>query len=217
MAKPRPSDMKRPITGRIRAQSEEQARTRSTSPFFGTGMHPNGEGGIDSDNYVAGVSGYRFDDDGNAEFNDLTLRGGIIGNDALAQPVLPSSAYDYTTNFALTTTAVNIRTKNIAVPAGFTTAAVALTVRVYAINNSAGLDYLFSQANINGYNGLALPVPATNGNGSAMNVSTFSTVLTGAALGSTLTLQIAAWTGFGGWSANASNSADLSASIAWYR
>lgn len=152
-----------------------------------------------------------------AAFADFVVRPGSIGNDLLTSPVDPISSYDYVTNFAVTTTLTNIRTKTIPVPAGFTKAAVALTVRVYATNNSAGLDYLYAQANINGFNGLALPVAATNGNGSAMNVSTFSAVLDGANLGSNLVLQIAAQTAFGAWSSDPVNAADLSASVAWYR
>lgn len=200
----------------FRKLQDQIRRMQAASPFFGTGVHPNGNQGLDSDNYVPATSGFSLDGGtGVAEFKDIILYD--LPNSMLANPVMAAAAYDYTTNFALSTTLTNIRTKSIPVPAGFTTAAVTLTVRVYAINNTAGLDYLFSQANVNGYNGVALPVAASGSNGSAMNVSTFSVVLSDAALGSTLTLQVAAQTNFGGWAANASNAADLSASIAWYR
>ena len=207
---------RRLLSTEIRKDREAARASRNASPFFGTGVRPNGNQGLDSDNYVPATSGFSLNGGtGVAEFKDIILYD--LPNSMLANPVMADSAYDYVTNFNVTTTLTNIKTKAIAVPAGFTQAAVTLTVRVYAINNSAGLDYLYSQANINGFNGLALPVAATNAGGSCMNVSTFSTVLDGANLGSTLTLQIAASTAFGSWGVNASNSADLSAAISWYR
>jgi hypothetical protein len=196
---PRPQSFEQ----RFLALEREVERLKRRQPLANSGMRVTGPGELEVIGNLT-ITG------------DLTAEG-KISNEALVSPVDAKSVYDYVTNFTLTTTPTNIKTRTVPVPAGFTRAAVSLTVRVYAINNSAGLDYILSQANINGYNGLALPVPATNNNGSAMNVSTFSTVLADEALGSALSLQIAAWTGFGTWAANASNSADLSASIAWYR
>jgi hypothetical protein len=80
-----------------------------------------------------------------------------------------------------------------------------------------GLDYLFSQANINGFNGFALPTAASASGGSCLNVSTFAVVLSGATLGSNLVLQAAVGTQFGTWASSASNIADIAASITWYR
>lgn len=147
---------------------------------------------------------------------DFTAQG-KISNDALTNPVAAVAKYDYVTNFSMPASLTNIRTLSVPVPAGFTQAAVSLTVRVYALNSTAGLDYLYSQANINGFNGLSLPTPVSGSGGSGMNVSTFSIVLTGAGLGSAVVLQIAAQSNFASWAADPSNSADLSASISWYR
>jgi hypothetical protein len=182
----------------------------------------NGE--AKSGNYVAGSAGWHLDHAGNAEFNDLTLRGGIIGNDALTNPVTPQAVYDSVQNFSLSTTLTNIRTTNVTVPSGFTKAAVQLTVRAYATNpnttggnNGAGGDYLYAQANINGFNGYALPTGVSGSNGSGTNVSTFAVVLTGLTPGGTISLQCAVQTGLLSWAANANNTVDLSSSISWYR
>lgn len=182
----------------------------------------NGE--AKSGNYASGSAGWHLGNDGNAEFNALTLRGGIIGNDALTNPSSPQAIYDSVQNFGLTTTLTNIRTTNVTIPAGFTKAAVQLTVRAYATNpnttggnNGAGGDYLYAEANINGYNGYALPTGVSGSNGSGTNVSTFALVLTGLTPGGTVVLQCAAQTGFLSWAANASNTADVSAMIVWYR
>ena len=44
--------------------------------FFGTGFHPNGEGGMDSDNYLAGEAGFSLrGSDGYLEINDVLIRG----------------------------------------------------------------------------------------------------------------------------------------------
>ena len=205
----------RSLTGEIAALKVKLADLARRSPFFGTGMHPNGENGLDSDNFEADVSGYRLAE--TPEFNDIKLRGGIIGNDALTSPTSPQAPYDYVTGFSVPYDLTNLRTLTLPVPSGFTKAAVSLTVRIYAVNNTAGLDYLYSQANINGYNGLALPVAASANNGSCMNVSTFAAVLSGSALGSNLVLQAVGGTEFGAWGANASNQLDMSAMIVWYR
>jgi hypothetical protein len=212
------------LRAKIEELEEWVRKLQNRSPFFGTGMHANGNGGIDSDNFVAGTSGYSFKADGNAEFNDLTLRGGIIGNDALTSPSTPQAIYTSAQGFSLSATLTNVLTSTVPVPAGFTKAAVTLTARAYAVNpnttggnNGAGGDYLYSQANINGFNGYSLPTGVSGGNGAGTNVSTYALVLSDLAAGSSITLQCAAQTGLLSWAANATNTADLSATIVWYR
>ena len=185
------------------------------SAWTATGAHPNGLDGIDSDNYVPGVSGFRLAE--TPEFNDLQLRGGIIGNAALENPVVPQYVYDYTSGFGLSTTIAHVRRTTITVPADVTSAIVSVSARIYAINNTAWLDYLYCQANIAGFNGLALPVAASGSNGSALNVSPFATTLSGLTPGATFTIDIDGLTAFGAWGANASNQADVAGTILWFR
>lgn len=154
----------------------------------------------------------------------LVLPNGSVNNAWLVSPVSPQAVYDSVQNFSLSTTLTNIRTTNVTIPSGFTKAAVQLTVRAYATNpnttggnNGSGGDYLYAQANINGFNGYALPTGVSGSNGSGTNVSTFAIVLTGLTPGATISLQCAVQTGFLSWAANANNTVDLSASIGWYR
>lgn len=198
---------------------EQRIRSlEARSPFTGTGVHPNGVGGLDSNNFVTDVSGFRLNGQtGTPEFNNLKLRGGIIGNDALTSPVVPQYVYDYGTNFGVSTTVSHIRRTTITVPAGITAAIVNVTGRVYAVNNTAGLDYLYVQTNVKGYNGLALPLPVSASGGSGFNVSPFSVLLTDLTPGSTFTVDVDAFTAFGAWAANASNTVDVSGAILWFR
>ena len=207
-----------------KAQQEANRQLRSRSSFSGTGMHPNGQGGIESDNFVAGASGYKFDYTGNAEFNDLTLRGGIIGNDALTNPVAPGVVWADLHNFGLSTTLTNKLTSTITVPAGFTTAAVSVVGRCFVYNpnttggyDGAGGDYLFAQTNVAGYNGNTLPLAMSGSNGSATAVSPFSTVLPGLTPGGSFTVQMAASTYYASVAADPGNTIELSGSILWFR
>lgn len=155
--------------------------------------------------------------DGNlVVLGDFTAEG-KVSNDALVAPVAPGVVFDSLTNFSLTTTLTNIRTTTITVPAGFTRAAVSVVVRVFAINPTASLDYLYAQANIAGLNGYALPLAVSGNGGSGTNVSPFSTVLDNLTPGGTFTVQIAAGTAFAAWSASAQNTAEASGSIMWFR
>jgi len=154
----------------------------------------------------------------------LVLPNGSVSSAWLVNPTSPQAVYDSVQNFSLSTTLTNIRTTSITIPSGFTKAAVQLTVRAYATNpnttggnNGSGGDYLYAQANINGFNGYALPTGVSGSNGSGTNVSTFAVVLTGLTPGGTISLQCAVQTGFLSWAANASNTVDLAASIGWYR
>jgi hypothetical protein len=214
----------RTLTGEIRKDRANARALLNRSPFFGTGMHPNGEGGIDSDNFVAGTSGYSFGSDGNAEFNDLTLRGGIIGNDALTNPVRGDSAYTATSGFSLDTVgATPLASQSWFTPDGFTTADILIVGRVFAYNNTAGLDYLQARSRVyipstgaQGY-GNAMPVAVSGSSGSGKNDSPISIKVEGLTDGQEIRLQVQAWTSFANWAANAGNIADVSGQIIWTR
>ena len=84
----------------------------------------DGAGIAESGNYVPGSAGWALQPNGNAEFNDLTLRGGIIGNDALTAPVVPNSFFTDDTGLSLTTSSRTYASTAIAVPAGYSRAVV---------------------------------------------------------------------------------------------
>jgi hypothetical protein len=206
------------LIGRIRKIEDWMRRKDSASPFAFTGMHPNGNGGIDSDNFVAGVSGYRFADDGNAEFNQLTLRAGIVGNDALTSPVVPGVINAGSSGFAIGTSYATVYSGNIAVPAGFTSAAISVVARVFALNNgSSSVDYLRARPAIAGNTGTGVPVAATNAGGSATATTPLSVVLSGLTGGSNVAVSIQAAADYAAWPSDSLNRADLSGSVLWFR
>lgn len=188
----------------IRDMKRDIVKLQQLNPLANTGMTCTGPGEFEIDGSVT-VTG------------DFTAAG-KIRNDALVSPTAPGVVFDSLTNFALAAgTLTNIKTTVVTVPPGFTQAAVSVVARVFAINSTASLDYLYGQANIAGYNGYALPLAVSGSGGSGTNISPFSTLLTGLTPGSTFTVQIAACTGFAGWSANTSNTAEVSGSIQWFR
>lgn len=81
-------EFKARIISWVREELANQARG-------GIGLHLDGatgnliidKGDVRSGNYVAGSAGWNLAPSGDAEFNALTLRAGIVGNDALANPV----------------------------------------------------------------------------------------------------------------------------------
>lgn len=154
----------------------------------------------------------------------LSLPAGIIGNDALTSPVVPQSVYGYVSNFAITTTGTTIRTITITVPVGFTSAVVSVTGRVFGVNpnttggsNGAGADYLYGVAKIDGLSSTALALPVGGNNGSGINVSPYSTILTGLTSGATFTITLNVQSYFASWGTIANNTADVSGSILWFR
>jgi hypothetical protein len=193
----------RDFTQRFLDLEREVRMLRTRSPFANTGISITAPG--------------QFEIDGSVTVTGDFIAEGKISNDALVAPVAPGSIYDSRTNFALTTTLTNIRTTTITVPAGFTRAAVSIVVRVHAFNNNAGLDYLYAQANIAGYNGYALPLAVSGSGGSGTNVSPFSAVLSDLTPGGSFTVQIAAQTAFASWAADTQNTAEVSGSVLWFR
>ena len=163
-----------------------------------------------------GTTGWAMDDTA-AALPNLLLRPGSVGNEALANPTKPGSIYAYATGFGLSTTHENILTATIPVPDGFTIAHVTVTGRVFAYNNTAGLDYLSGEANIAGSNGWGLPLAVSGSGGSGTNVSTFTKTLTGLVAGATFDVQMAAWATFASWATKPDNTVELSGSITWYR
>lgn len=204
------------LRAKLEAIAERVRKLENRSPFFGTGMHANGSGGIDSDNFVTGTSGYSFKSDGNAEFNDLTLRGGIIGNDALTNPVIPQSVWKGTTsNFGLAVAWSTLVTQNLTVPSGVTSVQIIGFVRLVATNTTASKDYLYSDFDIAGQSsgGFATPVEAGD---PGTSFCSFARTLTGLTPGSTVTLTASGSTGFASWSST-DNVCQISASVTWYR
>ena len=215
-----------PIPGlikRIEKLENDARRQRNSSQYTNTGMAPDGFGGVQSDDFDgdlsnadAGTTGWAMNAQ-RAAFGELILRPGSIGNDALTNPVVPQYIYDYTSNFGVGTTMSHIRRTSITVPAGVTSAVVSVVGRIYAVNDTPNLDYLYCQTNVAGFNGIALPAPATGSNGSCTNISPFATTLSGLTPGSTFTVDIDAQVAAAPWSVNVYNQCDVAGTILWFR
>ena len=154
----------------------------------------------------------------------VTTDGLSIPNDVLVSPVVPQSIYASVSNFALTTTPTTLQTTTITVPAGMTSSVVTVMARVFAINPNTtggpagtGLDYLFCHPTVGAVSGAEMPLVATGSQGSAMNVSPLSTVLTGLTGGGTFTITVNASTDYLSWSAYTNNVAEISGNILWFR
>lgn len=199
---------------RLRKIEEWMRRKDSASPFFGTGMHPNGAGGLDSDNFVTNVSGYRLAE--TPEFNDLKLRGGLIGNDALTNPVVPQGIWKGTTaNFGLAVTWSNLVTQAVVVPAGASSVIVHGFVRLVASNTTASKDYLYSDLVIAGQNCGGFSTPVTSGD-AGTSMCSFVRVMTGLTPGDTFDVIARGSTGLASW-ASSDNVCQISASVLFFR
>lgn len=188
------------VNGPNRGNEEQQLKARiklwireelAAAAAGGIGLHVDGATGnliIDkgqeqSGNYVAGTSGWALFPTGNAEFNSLTLRGGIIGNDALANPV-GASAYNGTGGYVSVplTTWTTIVTQTVTVPTGFSKAIV-IANSAATFNGTITNGLFGSQTVINGVGG-----PQTYESGSGYSLSASTQLLSGLTGGGTFTV-----------------------------
>jgi hypothetical protein len=160
-----------------------------------------GTGLARSGNFVAGTSGWKLSPSGNAEFNDITLRGGIIGNDALTSPADGgwANAQDSSVTLAFPLTTV-VLSSSISVPSGFSQALVKMTAIVGGTNGNAGPDNIYCTPVIAGVTGDQISTTVDIGFGGS-SVGVFARGLTGLS-GGTISLQVrgavdtpAGWTG----------------------
>ena len=165
----------------------------------------------------AGTTGWALNA-ARAAFGALFLRPGSIENDSLVSPVKPQAVYIEAQNFALSyTSAGTFVSLTVTVPAGFTSAVVSLVGRLFAINPNAGADYLSGVTKIDGIGGDSVPLLVGPSGGSGHNVSAFSRVLPGLTPGGTFILALLGNSNIADWAANASNVAEVSGTIFWFR
>lgn len=104
---------------------QRQVREMQTLLVSSGTIQSPGFDGVAATNTV-GTTGYGLDGPtGNAVFNNIALRGGIIGNDALANPVGVAVANGTTTGLSVASGSyVATNTQTISVPTGFSQALV---------------------------------------------------------------------------------------------
>lgn len=204
----------RDIRDVIKEIREDVRRLKNRPTFFGTGMHANGQGGIDSDNYQPGVSGYSFGADGEAEFNTLILRAGSVSSSALSSPYVPGVAGTETSNFAVGTTAAEVAGVDLTVPEGCTRLAITITGHVYAENPTETPDALWASVRVGDTAATPLGAPLD-----ASSLATASSSLA-ASLGnleplSTVHLSVWAAVSVNTLTASAANTAAITANLTW--
>lgn len=214
----------------FRKLQDQIRRMQAASPFFGTGFHPNGNNGIESDDFDgdldagnAGTKGWAFNS-ARAAIGELFLRPGSVTNDALAQPVIPGAANRNSNTFALTPTFSEIVGVDVTVPAGCTSALINVSVWVQAYNanttggsDGVGSDYLYIYAKIGATSGQYNATGISGSGGTTTGSGGLALSLTGLTPGSTVRL--------GGWgssqyttlAASAYNTGTLTASLTWLR
>lgn len=210
------------LIARIKRLEESVKRLTSASPFYGTGIHPTGAGGMESDAFDgnlgagdAGTTGWAFNDQAVA-VGELILRPGSIGNEALTNPVIPQSVWKGTTaNFGLSVPWSTLVTETLTVPAGVSSAQIIGFVRLVANNTTATKDYLYSDFAIGDKScgGFATPVDPSD---PGTSFCSFARTMTGLTPGGTIVLEALGSTAAGTW-ASTNNVCQIAASVTWYR
>lgn len=154
-------------------------------------------GSVESGGFVHGAAGWRLQPGGNAEFNDITLRGGIIGNDALANPVSGGRCDGTQSGITLPLSRTILHSEDITVPAGFTRALVLASVAVGGLNNCGSDSVVVSAARIEGVNGDDI-VEGVADSKTGHSFASFTRDITGLSGGS-VTVSALGYTGIAGW------------------
>lgn len=137
----------------------------------------------------------------------LSLPAGIIGNDALANPVNFGGIGFSSTAFTVTTSSTAVITRTITIPTGFTQAAIIGVSTAGAINGSTSAGYLYIQTVVNGGGGSVMPAYGGPSGGWAFVCASAMRTLTGLTPGSiTVATNLYASTA---WGSNAANIANL--------
>lgn len=215
---------RRSLTGEIRKDRENVRAQRNGSPFFGTGFHPTGNNGIESDDFDgdldtgdAGSRGWAFNSI-RAAIGELFLRPGSLTNDSLASPVATAVAHADASDFTLSPGAsVAKATATVVVPTGYTRAMVTATAAVSAFNPNTAYDYLFCAALIQDDTTRGYELPVTvNPSESGIAMHTATALLTG--LSGSFTVKAACSTSSLDWLTSVSgNVANIDASIVFLR
>lgn len=186
-----------------------------------------GDGGLRSANFdgdlatgQAGTEGWGLGgpDGRYAIFNDIVLRGGIIGNDALTNPIQAEANRAHAENFGLPTTTYAVLAQfNFTVPAGFTRGLVTAVAIVNAVNSTSGSDYIYVAPSINDVNGDTIynGISGNGGGDGTLNIQ--YAALTGLSGGQSIPCQVKAATAFAAWAPNSQNWATINAQVIWTR
>jgi len=139
-----------------------------------------------------------------------------IGNDALTNMVAPASVQDSLSGFAIPTPSAVVRAKTLTVPDGITSALVTVTVRVFGVNSTSGLDSLGTSFQIGGAPWTWNETVTVGAGGLARTIATHTDVLTLLTPGSTFDIAVTAGC-TAGWAASALNAVQIDGYVLWFR
>lgn len=146
----------------------------------------------------------------------LSLPAGIIGNDALASPMITEALNNYINNYSVDTTSTVRASVTLTVPDGFTTAVVMTNATAMAQNSTASTDYLYVQAVVDGVNGGEMYTSAAAGLAVGI-ASPFNTTIYGLTDGQEITVAVATRTGFAAWAASTAAQANIYVTVLYFR
>jgi len=150
----------------------------------------------------------------------LSLPAGIVDNAALSSPVKPvwSHADSGAGSFSVTTTMTARATATVTVPTGYTQALVFAVGQASAVNTTGSLDTVYVSVIINGVEPPGWASGQDVGpSGFGGATSAVSQLLTGLTGGGTFPISVRIMSAFAGWSANASNEANIDSSVLFLR
>lgn len=219
------------LLARIKRMEDRLNQRLASSPFFGTGVHPDGNGGlvvegllnvtsgeVKSGDYVPGSAGWHLAANAVPEFNDIILRD--LPNSMLANPIVPANAHADASNFSLSTSWVTKCSVTVPVPSGFTQALIlAVSTGATAKNTTGSDDFFYASVSISALSGslpgwvLGSPTVPAGKYGVTQDYSTV--LLTGLSGSFTIDGQIS--TAFASWATDSGNKMNVDASILFLR
>lgn len=217
----------RTVRSVLKAHEEQLRKQGSASVLARSGLSVPEEGvtAVDGDlqaeSFVAGSAGWRLQAGGNAEFNDVTIRGAAVGIDA---PVLIQAVRASAAGFSTSTTWTELAGTNVTVPAGCTRLRSSATARMYVINphtsggaDGTGTDALYVQAGVGGNYSTATPTGISGNGGFATTVGLDSFDLNGLTPGATVRVSVSGACGYVSMAADVDNYANVVAQLIWLR
>lgn len=159
-------------------------------------------------------TGWKLDGD-TATFNTINLRAGIVGNAALASPVVPDAFAETGTGFAVGNTYENKAVATLTTPAGFTKAVISATASVRVLNTN-GVDAVIALvAVVASTAGPEVSEPVVAGRYTNES-ATVAQLITGLTDGETFTVRARMYSSpsFG---AHATNQAHINGTVLWFR
>lgn len=210
LGSPEPGNGMRRLVDRVRRLEASVRALRGAAPLRAAGIELDEDGmtigtslSVTGDLDASGSStiGGTMRVTGDAVFEgDLAVPNGSIKNEALANPLVPDSAYNSAAEFTITTTDQTICSATVTVPSGFTKCYATALGSIFAMNSTTALDYLRARVYVDAPGQSwwgARPLTVLGPNNGSSNLSpTRIATLTGLNAGEQVTFRLVARTDF---------------------